>query len=806
MKTQYAQVIVDVATMQTNQPYTYVIPPELAGQVEAGMRVVVGFGRGKRRVQGFVVAVSAENPLTSSAKLKPILEVQDLRPVLNQEALQMADWLARYTYAFKITCLQAMLPAAMKAAYTKTVSLTTSEVTPAVREMFAQKSELALAKLSPEQKKLLVPLSKQGKIEINYHVKDRAKSKLVLAIKRSLSEIELQAAKAKLRKGAKKQAQLLDYLQTLPLDKEVFQANAQAKTGLGAAIFKAGAEKGWLKQSKVESYRNPYKQEVVKTEAKSLLPQQAQVVQAINQASDEGKAQTFLLQGITGSGKTEVYLHAISHVLAQGKQALLLVPEISLTPQMVSQVKARFGKEVAMLHSGLSDGEKYDEWRRIERGEAQVVVGARSAIFAPLPKLGLIIMDEEHEASYKQDDMPRYHARDVAIWRSEYHACPLILGSATPSLETRARAQKGVYGWLKLTHRANGKALPAVSLIDMKKEIMTAPVQDISQVLLAAIKQKLAQKEQVVLMLNRRGYSSFAMCRECGFVLKCPNCDISLTMHLDSHSMRCHYCGHEQGIPSLCPSCHSKRIGYYGTGTEKVETELKELLPTARILRMDVDTTRKKGAHEKILRQFGARKADILLGTQMIAKGLDFPNVTLVGVLNADTALELPDFRASERTFQLLTQVSGRAGRAQKQGEVLIQTFNPENYAIKLAQKQDYERYFRMEMAVRHRGGYPPYFYTIKITTSYRDEATAAKKIFQIAGQLKQVLSPTAQILGPSPRSVMRVNNRYYYQLVIKYKRESLLEDYLQHLLLISQKEERQGLRIVIDREPINFI
>ena len=459
MKTQYAQVIVDVATMQTNQPYTYVIPPELAGQVEAGMRVVVGFGRGKRRVQGFVVAVSAENPLTSSAKLKPILEVQDLRPALNQEALQMADWLARYTYAFKITCLQAMLPAAMKAAYTKTVSLTTSEVTPAVREMFAQKSELALAKLSPEQKKLLAPLSKQGKIEINYHVKDRAKSKLVLAIKRSLSETELQAAKSKLRKGAKKQAQLLDYLQILPLDKEVFQANAQAKTGLGAAIFKAGAEKGWLKQSKVESYRNPYKQEVVKTEAKSLLPQQAQVVQAINQASDEGKAQTFLLQGITGSGKTEVYLHAISHVLAQGKQALLLVPEISLTPQMVSQVKARFGKEVAMLHSGLSDGEKYDEWRRIERGEAQVVVGARSAIFAPLPKLGLIIMDEEHEASYKQDDMPRYHARDVAIWRSEYHACPLILGSATPSLETRARAQKGVYGWLKLTHRANGKAL-----------------------------------------------------------------------------------------------------------------------------------------------------------------------------------------------------------------------------------------------------------------------------------------------------------------------------------------------------------
>lgn len=804
---QYAQVIVDVATMQTNQAYTYKIPERYLGQVEPGVRVVVGFGKGSRRVQGVVVGTTNDSSVPSE-KLKSILELQDLKPVLNPEALQLADWLARYTFSFKITCLQVMLPNAMKAAYNKTVSLLTDDVSADIKDLFANKKELAfeVANANPQISRQLTRLSREGKVIVNYHVKNKVQAKMVTAIVRRLSLEQLEEKKATLRKSAYRQIELLDYLTTIPLNKPILQSKAQETTKLGAATFKLGKEKGWLEQIKIESYRNPYKGTVIPTKPKELLPQQAEVVQTINEASDAKIAKTFLLQGITGSGKTEVYLHTISHVLAKGKQALMLVPEISLTPQMVKQVKSRFGKEVAMLHSGLSDGEKYDEWRRIERGEAQVVVGARSAIFAPLTKLGLIIMDEEHEASYKQDDMPRYHARDVAIWRSKYHNCPLILGSATPSLETRARAQKGVYGWLKLTQRANGKGLPAVTLIDMRKKIAHAPAQDISLELLEAIKQRLDRQEQVVLMLNRRGYSSFAMCRECGYVLKCPNCDISLTMHLDSHSMRCHYCGHEEAIPRECPNCYSHKIGYYGTGTEKVQTELANLLPQARILRMDVDTTRKKGAHERILQNFGDKKADILLGTQMIAKGLDFPDVTLVGVLNADTALELPDFRASERTFQLLTQVSGRAGRAQKQGEVLIQTFNPEHYAIRLAQSQNYERYFGMEMAMRHRGGYPPYYYTIKITTSYQDEATAAKKIFQIAGELRQLLSKEAFILGPSPRSVMRVNNRYYYQLVIKYKHEKLLESYLQKLLLNSQVEERRGLRIIIDREPMNFI
>ena len=485
----------------------------------------------------------------------------------------------------------------------------------------------------------------------------------------------------------------------------------------------------------------------------------------------------------------------------------MLVPEIALTPQMVERFKGRFGESVAVLHSGLSQGEKYDEWRKIEREEAQVVVGARSAIFAPLKNIGLIIIDEEHESSYKQDETPRYHARDLAIWRSKYHHCPIVLGSATPSLESRARAQKGVYQLLQLNHRAKAAAqLPAIEIVDMREEFQNHRTSTFSANLQEKIQNRLDKKEQTVLLLNRRGYSSFVMCRDCGFVLPCPNCDISLTLHMDTRSMRCHYCGHEEPIPNRCPNCGGNKIRYYGTGTQKVEEELRELYPQARTLRMDVDTTRRKGAHEQILQKFGAKEADILLGTQMIAKGLDFPEVTLVGVLNADTSLNLPDFRSSEHTFQLLTQVSGRAGRAEKAGEVVIQTFNPQHYAIELAKKQNYEQFYQQEMHVRHRGGYPPYYFTVKITASHPEEQVAAKKIFQIANQLKEVLSPQSLLLGPTPSMILRVKNRYYYQLIIKYKHEPNLPHVLDEILNGSQKEQRQGLFVAIDNEPLNFI
>lgn len=792
--------------MQTNHPFTYQIPEKFQDFLQIGMRVVVEFGNGNRKIQGFVTGLTDE--YSGEHQLKSVIDVLDLNPVLSDEAMAMADWLTQRTFAFKIRCLQVMLPNAMRASYRKTLKLTGKNITPDLATLFDHQSEVEFnpQKLTSSQLNQIEKLRKANQVEIVYHVDDRAKSKLVWAFKAQMTVEELQTAKKMLRKNAAKRKRLLDFLITNH-EQEFVQSDVTRKNNFTASDLKTAAQKGWITRYQIEKYRNPYQIDKVQPSTpKKLTAEQAQATNAVDQAIDEDQAATFLLEGVTGSGKTEVYLQIIQHALAQGKSALMLVPEISLTPQIVRQFKARFGDQVALLHSALSDGERYDEWRRIEKGDAQVVVGARSAIFAPIKNLGVIIMDEEHETSYKQEDMPRYHARDVAQWRGQYHHCPVVLGSATPSLESRARAQKGVYQWLRLTKRINGKDLPHVQLVDMRQAGRYAPTTDISQELATEIQKKLALNEQVVLMLNRRGYSSFLMCRECGEVIKCPNCDISLTYHKDTNSLKCHYCGHEEPVPQVCPNCHSKAVRYFGTGTQRVEKELTELFPTARVLRMDVDTTRRKGAHERILDEFGKHHADILLGTQMIAKGLDFPNVTLVGVLNADTSLGLPDFRASERTFQLLTQVSGRAGRAEKEGNVLIQTYNPDHYAIQYAQRQDYEHFFGKEMQVRHQGGYPPYYYTIQITASARTEADAAQKMFQIRGEIVNYLSQNAVILGPTPQSIMRINNRYYYQLVIKYKNEPQLENYLQNLLLTSQKEERNGLQIVIDRDPMNFI
>lgn len=803
----YAQVIVDVPAMQTNRPYTYELPQELQDQAQVGVRVIVPFGKGERQIQGFIVGLADEYELAIAPKR--VTSLMDLAPVLNNEALQLADWLAQKTFSFKIRCLQVMLPNVMRASYSKSLRLLSAvELPQELNSLFAGGSEIEFdeSKLSAQQLNKLAQMRQAGHLEVVYHVKDRAKAKLVGVVTSLVDEQNYTQFKAKVRKNAHKQLELLEFLYQNP-HQSFLQTKLQADLQVSLNQLKKAAQQGWLKLAQQERYRDPYGDKTLQvTTPKQLTPEQQRAVEQIDQAITAKNATTFLLEGVTGSGKTEVYLQAIAHALSQGRSALMLVPEISLTPQMVQRVKERFGKDVAMLHSALSDGERYDEWRRIERKEAKVVVGARSAIFAPLDDLGLIIIDEEHEASYKQEDMPRYQARDVALWRGKYHNCPVVLGSATPDLATRARAQKGVYQQLNLTKRINGSSLPQVTLVDMREAVKTAPAPDFSQILLDQITERLARKEQVVLMLNRRGYSSFVLCRDCGFVLKCPNCDVSLTLHMDTHSMKCHYCGHEEAIPNRCPSCDSKKIRYYGTGTQKVQAELEKLLPEARILRMDVDTTRKKGAHERLLAKFGAHEADILLGTQMIAKGLDFPDVTLVGVLNADTSLSLPDYRSSERTFQLLTQVSGRAGRADKTGQVVIQTYNPEHYAIQLACRQDYEQFFFYEMNLRHLNNYPPYYYTIKITVSAKSEAEAAKESFAIKKGLDQCLSPQALVLGPTPSSILKIKNRFYYQLVIKYKQEPALEKYLQDLLLQSQSGEKKGIMVVIDREPVNFL
>lgn len=806
-----AKVIVDVPTMQTDQPFTYLVPENLNEQLAVGMRVEVPFGNGNRHVQGFVLAIEpmAATVLDeTNVQLKELVAVLDLKPVLNTEMLALADYMKEKTFAFKITCLQTMLPSVMRADYQKYIYLTDELSEELQDQLFYGLEEISW---DQAQERGILPqlmaLRKQQKVDIRYEVTTRNKVKMVRFIQAAKEFEQLEEIRLGLRKGAKKKEQLLYYLQRLGTEK-VTAVKEMKELGFSTALLNEAAKNGWLTFIEKEAYRDPFaNQTFEKTTALSLNAEQQVAVETILQSVQEQQSQTYLLEGITGSGKTEVYLQVIAEVLNQGKTAIMLVPEISLTPQMVQRFKSRFGEHVAVMHSGLSQGEKYDEWRKIERGEAEVVVGARSAIFAPIENIGVIIIDEEHEASYKQEETPRYHARDLAIWRSEYHHCPVVLGSATPSLESRARAQKNVYQRLRLTQRANQAAtLPTIDVVDMRKEVENGNVSSFSMSLQEKLQERLEKNEQSVLLLNRRGYSSFVMCRDCGYVLPCPNCDISLTLHMDSKTMKCHYCGHEERIPYRCPNCGQDKIRYYGTGTQKVEEELQTLLPESRILRMDVDTTRRKGAHEKILRTFGEGQADILLGTQMIAKGLDFPNVTLVGVLNADTALNLPDFRSSERTFQLLTQVSGRAGRAEKPGEVIIQSFNPEHYAIQLAKAQDYEDFYTKEMYIRHRGDYPPYYFTVQITASHPEENEAAKQMFQIATKLKQGLSPQAILLGPTPNAIMRVNNRYFYQVIIKYKQEPMLQPLLKEILTDTQRATARGLKLSIDAEPMNFI
>ena len=525
-----AKVIVDVPTMQTDQPFTYLVPENLNEQLAVGMRVEVPFGNGNRHVQGFVLAIEpmAATVLDeTNVQLKELVAVLDLKPVLNTEMLALADYMKEKTFAFKITCLQTMLPSVMRADYQKYIYLTDELSEELQDQLFYGLEEISW---DQAQERGILPqlmaLRKQQKVDIRYEVTTRNKVKMVRFIQAAKEFEQLEEIRLGLRKGAKKKEQLLYYLQRLGTEK-VTAVKEMKELGFSTALLNEAAKNGWLTFVEKEAYRDPFaNQTFEKTTALSLNAEQQVAVETILQSVQEQQSQTYLLEGITGSGKTEVYLQVIAEVLNQGKTAIMLVPEISLTPQMVQRFKSRFGEHVAVMHSGLSQGEKYDEWRKIERGEAEVVVGARSAIFAPIENIGVIIIDEEHEASYKQEETPRYHARDLAIWRSEYHHCPVVLGSATPSLESRARAQKNVYQRLRLTQRANQAAtLPTIDVVDMRQEVENGNVSSFSMSLQEKLQERLEKNEQSVLLLNRRGYSSFVMCRDCGYVLPCPNCD-----------------------------------------------------------------------------------------------------------------------------------------------------------------------------------------------------------------------------------------------------------------------------------------
>ena len=567
-----------------------------------------------------------------------------------------------------------------------------------------------------------------------------------------------------------KQAEIVNIIKDKTVsEKELVNVKKISKARLNLLV-----EKKVLAKELRESYRLEHND--ISEEKNKLTPLQEKVVKEIIDSSDT----VYLLHGVTGSGKTEVYMTLIEEGIKRGKQSIVLVPEISLTPQTLARFEKRFGKRVAVFHSALSEGEKYDEYRRVARGEVNVIVGTRSAIFAPLKDISYIIMDEEHSDSYKQENSPRYDTKMVALERCKYHKAKLILGSATPTLESYARALKGVYHLVNLKERVGGRNLPKVEFVDMNKAIATAKGH-FSLELIKRIEETLRRGEQVILLLNRRGYSSVLSCKNCGYVMKCPNCDISLTYHKTNNMLRCHYCGYATNYPKVCPECKEEALRDLGVGTEKIEEEVKSLFGNSKVLRMDVDTTSKKNAHQKIIESFGKGEASILIGTQMVAKGLDFPNVTLVGVLNTDTSLMIPDFRSSETTFDLLSQVAGRSGRA-KEGLVVFQTYNKDHYAISCASNHDYLTFYKEEMAIRKMMKYPPYYYLVLVKISGKDENSCLKEAVRCEKVLKKYLDKTI-LLGPTKAMIFKKMNIYTYQIILKYQYQDNLYEILDKLL-----------------------
>lgn len=585
-------------------------------------------------------------------------------------------------------------------------------------------------------------------------------------------------------KTARKQIELLTDIQKRDLI---------PKTEVSSAIARILENEGLVKIIKKPKYRiNAEKNEHNVT----LTEEQQEVANKV--INSKGKSETFLLYGITGSGKTEVYLNIIDNIIKEGKTALLLVPEISLTTQIIKRFYNHFGSSVAVFHSALSDGEKYDEYHKIMDKKVSVVVGTRSAIFTPLENIGVIIIDEEHSSNYKQENNPRYNAKDVALWRSKYHSCPVVLGSATPSLESMARAQKGVFTLLTLQNRIGKAKLPEITIVDMKEEYQKGN-STISETLDKEIKEALNNNKQVMLFLNRRGFNTFVTCRNCGYTYKCPNCDITLTYHKTSNNLRCHYCGYTLLYNGICPECKEKALTSLGLGTEKLEEEIKIKYPEAKVLRMDADTTTRKGSHEKYIQMIENGEVNIIVGTQMISKGLDFPNVTVVGVINADESLNIPDFRSGEYTYSLLSQVSGRAGRKNGDGKVILQTFNKDNETLNLVKQNNYKGLYTYEMNIRRELKYPPYFYITTIKIASKDYDEASKEATKACTYLRKNLENT-YILGPTTARMFKVKNIYRFQIILKYKNFDKIKEALTQLDTIYKTNTK--VNIEIDNNP----
>ena len=787
--------------------FTYSLPVTLRHRVKSGCRVVVPFGA--RVLTGVVMERHERKP---QQELRQVLKLLDVDPVLDEELLRLGQWIAEYYCAPIGEVLKGMLPLAGEIRRSTVYALTDAgrDVVRQLTTVAEADHSLAMLRMLEDRprsqayltqkvekpKEVLKLLLKRGWVAAEERSDERdplrasAERLAVECMSRPPAEIKLK----------KSERELLAYLELHPGPHNLQQLAERLKKASETARSLGRRD---LVRLTVEPVRSGF---VYEGTVPTLNVRQEQAFSEITAALREAEFKPFLLEGVTGSGKTEVYLRSIEAVLQMGKNALLLVPEIALTPAMAGQFFHRFGSQVAILHSAFGDAERADQWRRIRTGQARVVVGTRSGVFAPIQDLGLIVIDEEHDASYKQQETPRYHGRDVALVRAKHAGAVVVLGSATPSIETRFNAESSKYGMLRLPERIAQRPMPEVAIVDMRTEFLETKRQTVfSRRLVEEMEQRLADGEQTMLLLNRRGFSSFMICRACGERLQCANCSVVLTHHKRDRRMLCHYCGYAEKIPAICPKCGGEHIQFLGTGAERVEEELHKLLPAARIARLDRDTASGKGAFENILRSFREHSIDILVGTQMIAKGHDVPNVTLVGVVLADIGLSMPDFRAAERTFQLLTQAAGRAGRGAVPGKVIIQTLNPDHYAIRFAAAQDYQDFYRKEIEFRKWLRYPPFaaFANVVVRDQRQEEA------LRMAAELGYLLNPQppgVRIMGPAEAPVPRIKEEYRYQILVKAAKRSSVREVIQKIRGFAEEKRWRATALVIDVDPISLM
>jgi len=804
-----ARVIVDLPVREVDRVFDYLIPPELALNIGVGSVVLVSFGSTKQI--GHVIGISEHS---AAKNLLPIEALINERPVFDERMVELCGWIAGYYLSTMNEAIKLALPPGHGRKVIQSIRITghpgdnltarQGEVFETLKSLGGDTQIIALKEAcgNKDITSIIKKLQEAGLVERYYDIE---RPKVSEATERYAVLMPTQSTNDAILGELNRAPKQRKIMELMFLHGAIQIPRLLAEINASYSSLQALADRGFIRIEERTVNREPELYFYEKDKAVELTDEQQSSLSAIEDSIERGLNDTFLLQGVTGSGKTEVYLRAIQKVLDAGKSAIVLVPEIALTAQAVARFRARFNQTVAVLHSGLGVGERYDQWRGIQEGSYRVVVGARSAVFAPVSDLGVIIVDEEHEASYKQGRNPRYNAREVAIKRASLEGACVVLGSATPSLETKRRAEMGLCKQLFLKKRVWERELPRIEIVDMRDEPYQKEKPVMGNLLRNRLEETLGAGEKAILFLNRRGFSSFILCQDCGFVPKCRNCAVSLTYHSVNHSLRCHHCNFAVKAPDKCPKCSSHNVKYPGSGTQRVETELHGLYPDVPVIRMDADTTTRKGAHQKRLSLFQKEKSAILLGTQMIAKGLDFPEVTLVGVINADTSIHLPDFRAGEYTFQLLMQVAGRAGRGEQPGRVVIQTYMPDSYPLEATLVGDYDEFYKIELEFRRELSYPPFSSMIRMLFSGR-EPEAVVGLSRRAAKIieKADLGESVAIVGPSPAPILKVKKDYRWHILLKVRDDLTVKKFLEDNFQRFVPKKYQNVVILsIDVDPL---